>query len=109
MEINDQKLSHATQLIKEDLIYRIIKLFQLLRRFLRMVSRSDSAKKIGNYMYKPSSTPLGKGAFGTVYKGYEVDKNNKPLSTVAIKIISSDLLKKGESLKNQVEREIKIL
>eukprot|EP00331_Platyophrya_macrostoma_P024993 CAMPEP_0176448268 /NCGR_PEP_ID=MMETSP0127-20121128/25657_1 /TAXON_ID=938130 /ORGANISM="Platyophrya macrostoma, Strain WH" /LENGTH=57 /DNA_ID=CAMNT_0017835135 /DNA_START=60 /DNA_END=229 /DNA_ORIENTATION=+ len=41
-------------------------------------------KKIDNYFYKPTSKPLGKGAFATVYRAYDSSQGDKE---VAVKVI----------------------
>ena len=61
-------------------------------------------KKINDYSYNITQKPLGKGAFGTVYKGIN-DLNQKE---VAIKVISSDLLQKKE-YREILQREVEVL
>ena len=70
-----------------------------------MVSKREF-KKVGNYVYDPNGGLLGKGGFGTVYKGSEyTNKSNK----VAIKIITKSTIEKHQDMLKIFQREIEAL
>ena len=63
-------------------------------------------RKVGNYVYDPNGEEIGRGAFGSVYKGVEyTNKTNK----VAIKIILKSTIEKHRDLLDMFSREIKVL
>lgn len=63
-------------------------------------------KKIGQFRYNFQAVPIGAGTFGKVFKGRDTLNNDAP---VAIKVISSDTLKKYKSSEELFLREINIL
>jgi len=62
-------------------------------------------KKIDNIFFDPTK-PLGKGAFATVYKGYDEKNKNAP---VAVKVIPAAKLLESEDQYNLFMREIDVL
>lgn len=62
-------------------------------------------KKIDNFFFDPTR-PLGKGAFATVYKGYDEKNKNAP---VAVKVIPAAKLLESEDQYNLFMREIDVL
>ena len=56
----------------------------------------DVSKPYPQYVFKPDKTDknhyLGGGAFGDVFKGFALERNNEP---VAVKKIALNTLKKG--------------
>lgn len=66
----------------------------------------EDYKKIDDYYFKPTGKPLGKGAFSTVYKGYQGLETQIP---VAIKVIPAVKMLESQENYDLFMREIDVL
>lgn len=66
----------------------------------------DNYKKIDNYYYKPTSKPLGKGAFATVFRAYDENQGGKE---VAVKVIPAMKMLENQENYELFMREIEVL
>lgn len=60
-------------------------------------------KKIDNYYFRPNSTPLGQGTFGTVYKSHY---SSEVVKEVAVKVIRAEKFMEDQDI---FLREIEVL
>eukprot|EP00331_Platyophrya_macrostoma_P029012 CAMPEP_0176456310 /NCGR_PEP_ID=MMETSP0127-20121128/31207_1 /TAXON_ID=938130 /ORGANISM="Platyophrya macrostoma, Strain WH" /LENGTH=384 /DNA_ID=CAMNT_0017846235 /DNA_START=52 /DNA_END=1206 /DNA_ORIENTATION=+ len=66
----------------------------------------DNYKKIDHFYYKPTSKPLGKGAFATVYRAYDESQGGKE---VAVKVIPAMKMLENQENYELFMREIEVL
>lgn len=71
-----------------------------------MVEKQEKCKAVGDYCYPLEGTPIGKGAFATVYKGSHVDD---PKDVVAIKVINAQTIQEYKDFAELFDRETEIL
>ena len=66
----------------------------------------DQMKQVGQFVFDPSSKPLGAGTFGKVFRGTDFKNNDAP---VAIKVIPPEILEEYKDFIDLFLREINIL